>query len=112
MDYHHTSTPSTDDSFQDTTAAGEDFPTASLDDNIWLEDSVPDRHLCIHEQSQPDHQCSYPCPYSLDLLNSSQEDTPSPYYEMMDLSDISDLQDMMTTTSDEDILDLEDIFSL
>ena len=46
MNYHHTSTPSTDDSFQDTIAEDEDFPTVPLDDNIWLEDPVPDRHLC------------------------------------------------------------------
>ena len=51
MDYHHTCTTSTDDSFQDATAAEEDFPTASLDDDIWLEDPVPDRHLCFHKQS-------------------------------------------------------------
>ena len=36
MDYHHTSTPNTDDSFQDSIAE-EDFPTAPLDDDIWLE---------------------------------------------------------------------------
>ena len=30
----------------------EDFPTSPLDDAIWLEDPVPDRHLCIHGQSQ------------------------------------------------------------
>ena len=29
---------------------------------------------------------------------------------MMDLSDISDFQDVMTTTSDEDIPDLDDVF--
>ena len=52
MDCHFTSTPSTNDSFQDATAEEEDFPTAPLDDDIWLEDPVPDRHLCIHEQSQ------------------------------------------------------------
>ena len=109
MDYHHTSTPNTDDSFQDATA---DFPTAWLDDNIWLEDPVPDRHLYIHEQSQPHYQCSYPCPYSLDLPHSAPEYTTVPYYEMTDLSDISDLQDVMTTTSDEDIPDLEDMFGL
>ena len=56
------------------------------------------------------HQCSYPCPYSLDLPHSAPEDAPAPYYEMMDLSDISGFQDVMTTTSDEDIPDLEDIF--
>ena len=46
------STLGADDSFQDTTAAEENFPTAPLDDDIWLKDSFPDRHLCIHEQSQ------------------------------------------------------------
>ena len=75
-------------------------------------DPVPDRHLCIHEQSQPHYQCSYPGPYSLDLLHFTLEDAHIPYYEMIDLSDIWDLQDVMTTTSDEDIPDLEDIFGL
>ena len=37
------------------------------------------------------------------------EDAPAPYYETMDLSDILDIQDVMTTTSDEDIPDLDDI---
>ena len=111
MNYHHTSTLHTDESFQDATA-GEDFLTAPLDDAIWLEDPVPDRHLCIHEQSQPHYQCLYPCPYRLDLPHSSPEDATAPYYEMMDLSDISDIQDVMTTTSDGDIPDPEDIFGL
>ena len=101
-----------DDTFWDATAEEEDFPTALLDDYIWLEDPVPDRHICIHELSQPHYQCSYPCPYSFDLPHSSPEDMPAPYYEMMDLSDILNLQDVMTTTSDEDIPDLEDIFRL
>ena len=52
MDYHHALTPGTDDSFEDILAGDEDhFPTAPLDDDIWLENPVPDRHLCIHEQS-------------------------------------------------------------
>ena len=101
-----------DDSFQDATAEEKDFPTAPLDDNIWLEDPVPDRHLCIHKQSQPHYQCFYPCPYSLDLLHTTLEDAPAAYYEMMDISDITDLQDVMTTTSDEDIHDVVDIFRL
>ena len=107
MNYHHTSTPNTDNSFQDATAE-EDFPTTPLDVDIWLEDPVPDRHLCIHEQSQLLCKHYYPCPYSLDLPHSTPEDAPAPYYKMMDLSDISDLQDVMTTTNDEDIPDLED----
>ena len=112
--YHHTFTPDTDDPFQDATAEEEEeyFPTAPLDDDIWLEGLVPDRHLCIHVQSQPYYRCSYPCPYSLNLLPSTPEDASASYYKMMDLSDISDLKDVMTTTSDEDIPDLEDIFGL
>ena len=111
MNYHHTSVPSTDDSFQDATAE-EDFPTAPLDDAICFVDPVPDRHLSIHEQSQPHYQCSYPCPYRLDLPHSSPKNAPEPYSEMMDLRDISDIQDVMTTTSDEDFPDLEDIIGL
>ena len=88
----------------------DDFPTTSLDDNIWLKDPVPQRHLCIHDPSQPNCQCSYPCPYSLDFPFSTLDDIP--YHEMMDLGDISEFQDIMMTTSDEDILDLEDGFRL
>ena len=86
----------------------ENFPTGPLDDDIWLEDPVPDRHLCIHEQSQPHYQCSYSFPYSLYLPHSAPDDGPAPYYKMMDPSDISDFRDVMMTTSDEDIPDLED----
>ena len=60
MNYHHTSTPSRDDSFQDATTEEEDFSIAPLDDDIWLEDPITERPLCIHEQSQPHYQSSYP----------------------------------------------------
>ena len=112
MDYHHTSKPNPDDPFWDATAEENNFPTDPLDDDIWLEYPVPDRYLCIHEQSQPHYQFSYPCLYSLDLPQSTPEDAPVPYYKIMDHSDISDLQDIMTTISDEDIPNLEDIFTL
>ena len=107
MVYHHTY-----DSFQDATneEEEEDFPTVPLDDDIWLEEPVPDRHLCIHKQSHLHGQCYYPCPYSLDQLHSAPEDAPVPHYEMMDLSDIFNFQDVMTTTSHEDIPDLDDVF--
>ena len=107
MPYH-----CTDDSFQDTTnEEEEDWQTAPLND-VWLEEPVPVRHLCIHEQSQPNVLSSYPCPYSLDLPPLAPEDTPSSYHETMDLNDISDFQDVMTTTSNEDIPDLDDVFGL
>ena len=81
--------PNTNDSFLEATAEEDEiFHAASLDDDIWLEDPVPDRHLCIHGQSQSHYQCSYICPYSLDLPPSALEDVPAPYHQMMDLSDI------------------------
>ena len=108
MVYHHT-----DDPFQDATnEEEEDFPTAPLNDDIWLEEQVPVRHLCIHKQSQPSLLCSYPCPYSLDLPPLAPENTLASYHEMMDLNDISDFQDVMTTTSNEDIPGLDDVFGL
>ena len=33
----------------DTTSLDEHFPTASLDDDVWAEEPIPDRHLCILE---------------------------------------------------------------
>ena len=111
MDYQHPSPLDTDNSFQDIAndEEKEDFPTVILYDDLWLEDPVPDRHLCIHEHSQSHFLCSYPCPYSLDPLPHTPRNAPASYYEMMDLSDISDFQDVMTTTSEEDIPDLDNV---
>ena len=83
------------------------FPTAPLDDDIWMEDPVPDRHLCIHEDSQHD-LCPYPFPYSLDQLHITLDYAP----QYMDLSNIFDFQDVITTASDEDIPNLEDVLQL
>ena len=83
----------------------EDFQTVVLDDNHWITDPVPDRHMCIHEHLEQHSLCSYPCPYSLDS-------TPALYYDMLDLSDISDFKDVMTTSSDEGIPTLDDVFVL
>ena len=30
----------------------EHFPTVPLDDDFWMEDPVPERHLCIHDTAQ------------------------------------------------------------
>ena len=32
----------------------EHFPTVSLDDDFWMEEPVPEGHLCIHENAQHD----------------------------------------------------------
>ena len=47
-----------------TTSSKENFPTAPLYDLVWSEDSIPERHLCIHKTPhEPYSQCSFPCPY-------------------------------------------------
>ena len=82
----------------------DDFQTVALDDNHWTTDEIPDRHLCIHEHSLPHSLCPYPCPY--------MDYTPASYQDSLDLSDISDFKDVMTTLSDEDISTLQDGFGL
>ena len=81
-------------------AEEEDFQTVSLDNEHWNTEEIPDRPLCIHEHSLPHGLCPYPCPYA-------DYQTP-PYFETMDLSDTSKFEDLMTTSSDEDIPALED----
>ena len=73
----------------------EDFQTVQLDDEHWDMEEIPDRCLCIHKHSLPHGLCPYPCSYS-DYQTSS-------YYDTLDLSDISEFKDLMTTSSDEDI---------
>ena len=79
----------------------EDFQTVPLDDEHWDMEEIPDKHLCIHEHSLPHGLCPYPCPYS-DYQASS-------YYDTLDLSDISEFEDLITTSSNEDIPGLEDV---
>ena len=73
----------------------EDFQTVPLNDEHWDMEEIPDRHLCIHEHSLPNGLCPYPCPYSNYQASS--------YYDILDLSDISQVEDLMTTSSNEDI---------
>ena len=79
----------------------EEFQTISLDDEHWTTEEIPDRPLSIHEHSLPHRLCPYPCPYS-DYQTSS-------YFKTMDLSDISEFEDLKSTSSDEDIPVLKDI---
>ena len=79
----------------------EDFQTVSLDDEHWKIDEIPDRPLCIHEHSLPYGLCPYLCPYS--------DYTTSSYYDTLDLSDISEFEDLMTTSSNEDIPALDKV---
>ena len=78
----------------------EDFQMVPLDDEHWTTEEVPDRTLCIPKHALLHGLCPYPCSYAKYLLPS--------YAEFMDLSDISDFEDIMITSSDEDIPALED----
>ena len=78
----------------------EDFQMVPLDDEHWTTDEVPDRTLCIHEHALLHGLCPYPCPYAKYLLPSCAN--------TMDLSDISDFEDIMIMSSNEDIPALED----
>ena len=104
MAHHLTSIEEEDKEEEDTE---EDFPTAPLNDNVWMEKPVPDRHLCIHEHSQ-NKLCPYPCLYSLDQLHLTLDYAP----QYMDLGDILDLADKITIASDKDIPNLEDVLQL
>ena len=79
----------------------EDFQTVPLDEEHWTTKETPDRTLCIHEPALPHGLCPYPCPYVTYLLPS--------HIDSMDLSDISDFEDIMITSSDEDIPALKDV---
>ena len=79
----------------------EDFQTVPFDDEHWTTEEVPNRTLCIHEHTLPHGLCPYPCPYVNYLIPS--------YADSMDLSDISNFEDIMITSSNEDIPALEDM---
>ena len=79
----------------------EDFQTVPLDDEHWDMEEIPDRTLCIHEHALPHGLCPYPCPYA--------NYQTSLYCKTLDISNISEFEDIMTTSSDEDIPPFEDI---
>ena len=79
----------------------QDFQTVPLNDEHWDMEEIHKRPLCIHEHALPHGLCLYPCPY-VNYQTSS-------YYDSLDLSNISEFEDAMTTSSDEDVPPLEDI---
>ena len=80
--------------YSDSPDEEEDFPAVPLDDEHWTSEIVPERTFCTHENGLPNNVCQYPCPYR-------SNDTVS-YKSSLDLSDISDYEDYMMTTSDDD----------
>ena len=81
----------------------EDFPTVPMNDEHWTTEMVPERTFCIHEDGLPNNVCQYPCPYG--IINNSVS-----YMDSLEISDISDYEDyMMTTSDDEELPGLEEV---
>ena len=76
-----------------------DFQMVPLDDEHWTSIETHERTICIHEHGLPHNLCQYPCPYE-------NHNTVS-YMDSLDLSDISDYDDYMVTSSDEEILGMK-----
>ena len=79
----------------------EDFQTVPPDDEHWNVEEIPDRTLSVQKHALPHGLCPYPCPYA--------NYQTSLYYDTLDISDISEFKDIMTTSSGKDIPPLEDI---
>ena len=79
----------------------EDFQMVPLDDVHWTSEETPERTFCIHEHGLPHGLCQYQCPYENYKTLS--------YMDGLDLSDISDYEDYMVTSSDEEILGMEEV---
>ena len=107
--YHHLSFSSHTAHSPDSTQAcsdssdeeEEDFQMVPLDDEHWTSEEVSERTFCIHEHGLPHNLCQYPCPYG-------SNDTVS-YMDSLDLSDISDYEDYMVTSSDEELPGMEEV---
>ena len=64
---------------------------------------VPERTFCIHDNGLPNNVYQYPCPYGNNNNSVS-------YMDSLDLSNISDYEDyMMTTSNDEELPGLEEV---
>ena len=79
----------------------EDFQMVPLDDEHWTSEVTPERTFCIQEHGLPHNLCQYPCPYE-------NYNTVS-YMDSLDLSDILDYEDYVATSSDEEILGMEEV---
>ena len=79
----------------------EDFQIVPLDDEHWTSEETTERTLCIHEHGLAHGLCPYPHPYmNYEMLS---------YMDSLDFSDISDYEDYMVTSSDEDIPGMEEM---
>ena len=72
-----------------------------LYDEHWTSEEMSERAFCIHEHGLLHNLCQYPCPYE-------NHNTLS-YMDSLDLSDILDYEDYMVTSSDEELLGMEEV---
>ena len=80
-----------------------DFQTVPIDDDHWTAEMVLERTFCIHENGLPNNVCQYPCPYG------NNNDSVS-YMDSLDLSNNSDYEDyLLTTSDDEELPGLEEV---
>ena len=95
-----TSSDSSQDSSSD---EEEDFQTVPIDDEHWITEMVPERTFCIHDDGIPNNVCQYPCPYGNNNNSVS-------YMDSLEISNISDYEDyMMTTSNNEELPGLEEV---
>ena len=94
-------TPNSTPVCSDSSDEEEDFQTVPLDDEHWTSKEIPERTFYIHEHGLLHNLCQYPCPYE-------NRNTVS-YMDSLDLSDISDYEDYMVTSSDEETLGMEEV---
>ena len=79
----------------------EGFQTVPLNNDHCTSEETPDRILYIHEHGLPHGLCPYPCPYVKYQIPS--------YVDSLDLSKISDFEDIMIMSSNEEIPAVEDM---
>ena len=97
----HDQDPDSTPVYSDSPDEEEDFPTVPLDDKHWTSDIIPERTFCIHENGLLNNVCQHPCPYR-------SNDTVS-NMDSQDLSDILDYEDYMVTSSDVELLGMEEV---
>ena len=103
FDRSHTprATPASTPEYSEDKEEEEDLQMVPLNDDHWTSEEIPERTLCIHEHGLPHRLCPYPCPYANYQIPS--------YIDSVDLSDISEFEDYMVTSSYKDIPALEDM---
>ena len=77
--------------------------SVALDDDHCITDICASMNIRNYTLCALIHFHPFPC---------STDSAPTSYQDMLDLGDISDFEDVMTTSSDKDIPALEDVFGL